>query len=309
MTRLADRVWVANAPVSYGAFEVTVGKHPRVPAAETVLEEVAGAGYRGIDLGPHGYLGLGHELVTRLHRYDLHLAGGFLELPFSMPDEFGHELRELDALLDVLDQTNDQAAPPRPTLSDLVRSVERQRWPGRAARDRSFGLNDSAWGRFAERVQRASDHCRARGYEPSFHHHTASYVEATWEIERLLELTDVNLCLDTGHLLLGWGNPETVLRDWSSRVNHIHLKDAQLDVLERILKEGAPLGAIWEAQAFCPLGRGDVDLDAFLTGLDEVDYRGWIVVEQDVVLEADDDLPQAIRDQRGNRKWLRERGI
>jgi inosose dehydratase len=48
---------------------------------------------------------------------------------------------------------------------------------------------------------------RSRGLEPSFHHHAGSYVEAPWEIERLLELTDVGLLLDTGHLAVGGGDP------------------------------------------------------------------------------------------------------
>jgi hypothetical protein len=36
-------VRVANAPCSYGAFEITVGVLPNVPAAEDVLAAIAGA--------------------------------------------------------------------------------------------------------------------------------------------------------------------------------------------------------------------------------------------------------------------------
>ena len=50
---------VANAPVSYGAFEITVGHDPNVPDGISVLDQVAAAGYAGIDLGPVGYLGSG----------------------------------------------------------------------------------------------------------------------------------------------------------------------------------------------------------------------------------------------------------
>jgi hypothetical protein len=60
---------VANAPVSYGAFELTVGHDPNVPDGATVLDRVAAAGYDGIDLGPVGYLGdreqLGELLAER----------------------------------------------------------------------------------------------------------------------------------------------------------------------------------------------------------------------------------------------------
>ena len=48
---------VANAPCSYGAFEITIGRLPNVPDALDVLESMAEAGYEGTELGPPGYLG------------------------------------------------------------------------------------------------------------------------------------------------------------------------------------------------------------------------------------------------------------
>jgi hypothetical protein len=43
-----DRAIVlASAPVSYGAFEITVGIDPNVPDGLSVLDQVAEAGYRG----------------------------------------------------------------------------------------------------------------------------------------------------------------------------------------------------------------------------------------------------------------------
>src|SRR4029079_15090817 len=61
-----SRIVVANAPISYGAFEVTVGIDPNVPDGLQVLDQVAAAGYAGIDLGPVGYLGTGEELGEHL---------------------------------------------------------------------------------------------------------------------------------------------------------------------------------------------------------------------------------------------------
>jgi inosose dehydratase len=81
------KLTIANAPISYGAFELTVGIDPNVPDAEFVLNEVSGAGYAGIDLGPVGYLGNGPELAERLASRNLGLAGAYLEFPFSKPDQ------------------------------------------------------------------------------------------------------------------------------------------------------------------------------------------------------------------------------
>lgn len=298
---------VANAPVSYGAFEITVGVDPHVPEPLTLLEWVQAAGYAGIDLGPVGYLGDPTNLAARLGDRELGLAGGYLELPFSQPDQLAPAMAELDALLDTFDSVAGLGPAPKPTLADAG-SPDRARYPGRAALDRSVGLDDAAWKRFADGLARAVERCRERGYDPTFHHHTATYIEAQWEIERLLEISDVGLCLDTGHLLLGRGEPITAIRDWAGRINQVHLKDARLDRLEEIVSEAAPVQEIWRRKAFCALGDGDIDVDRVLTALTEIGYSGWLVVEQDVLPDPADPEQPAI-DQRRNRDFLRARGL
>lgn len=301
-------VVVANAPCSYGAFEITVGIEPNVPEAVELLDHVHDAGYAGIDLGPVGYLGLGEELQRRLRDRRLGLAGGYMGLPFAEPDALTEALPQLEALLDVFDLVPDSQPKPKPTLADAGSEV-RSRFPGRAALDRSVSWDDAGWRRFAEGLARAADRCRERGYEPTFHHHTATYVEAHWEIERMLELTDVGLCLDTGHLLLGRGEPVKAIRDWGERINHFHLKDARLDVLHQIVEEAAPVQAIWRRRAFCGLGQGDVPVDAVLDELRAIGYEGWLVVEQDLILAPDESVQPVYAEQTANREYLRARGL
>ncbi|HEU4977070.1 MAG TPA: sugar phosphate isomerase/epimerase [Baekduia sp.] len=304
----AERITVANAPCSYGAFEITVGIDPNVPEPLELLDAVADAGYAGIDLGPVGYLGEGDELRERLAQRGLGLAGGYLELPYSQPERLKEELPQLEALLDTFDLVAGDGLKPRPTLADAG-SPERSALPGRSAIDPSVGWDDAGWRRFADGLARVVDRCRERGYEPTFHHHTATYVEAQWEIERMLELTDVGLCLDTGHLLLGRGDPVSAIREWGDRINHFHLKDARLEVLEGIVAESAPVEAIWRRLAFCRFGEGDVAIDEVLAALDDIEYAGWLVVEQDIIPDPASPPGAAARDQAANREYLRARGI
>ena len=302
---------IANAPCSYGAFEITVGIDPNVPPGVELLDAVSGAGYAGIDLGPLGYLGDASDLPERLHSRDLALAGGYFEVAFSEPDQLPDELKRLDQLLDVFDATANGSPstrpPARPTLAD-VGSESRRNYPGRAQGDHGLGWDDAGWARFADTMARLLERCRARGYEPTFHPHTATYVEAPWEIDRLLSETDASVCLDTGHLLIGGGDPVQAVRDWGARINHVHLKDAKLAVIDEIVSDRAPVRAIWERGAFCRLGSGDVALDDVLDQLRAHDFRGWLVVEQDIFPDpADPQKP--VTDQQLNREYLRERGL
>jgi inosose dehydratase len=302
-----DGIVLANAPVSYGAFEITVGIDPNVPDPLTLLDWIHAAGYDGVDLGPLGYLGDTDTLSARLAERELGLVGGYLELPFSEPGRIAAELANLDALLDIFDTVSGQGLAPKPTLADAGSEI-RSRYPGRAALDRSVGLDDAGWAQFAEGLAAAVARCRERGYDPAFHHHTATYIEAQWEIERLLEVSDVGLCLDTGHLLLGRGDPITAIREWADRINHVHLKDARLDRLEEIVAEAAPVQEIWRRKAFCALGDGDIEIAGVLEALGEIGYSGWLVVEQDVLPDPENPNEPA-EDQRRNREYLRGHGL
>ncbi|MDP8958585.1 MAG: sugar phosphate isomerase/epimerase [Actinomycetota bacterium] len=301
---------VANAPVSYGVFEMTVGRRPNLPDAGEVLTAVAEAGYEGIDLGPLGFLGRGQELRDRLAHFGLALAGGYVAMRFTDPEGFRDDLGPLEETLDVFEAVGSaqEGWLPRPTLADAG-SPERAANPGRGRDLHEIGLDGEGWARLADGVQEAAARCRKRGFQPTFHHHACSYVEAPHEIERLLELTDVGLCLDTGHLLLAGGDPVAALAEWAGRIDHLQVKDARLAVLEEVVREQAGMEAVWERGAFCELGTGDLDVEGFLAGVEGMGFSGWMVVEQDRIPAPDEPIERAAQAQHRNRAFLAARGF
>ena len=304
------RIVVANAPVSYGAFELTVGIDPNVPDGVSVLDEVAAAGYSGIDLGPVGYLGDDTELGERLAARQLGLAGAYLELPYADHEALGRAMPALDSILDTFDAVAPYRVgpPPRPTLADSGSDFRRAH-PGRAVDDHSIGLDADAWQRFGRGLSDVVERCRDRGYEPTFHHETGTWVEAPWEIERVLDLTDIGLCLDTGHLLLGGGDPVAAIGAWSSRINQVHLKDARRSVMKEIAADGGQAAEIWSREAFPALGQGDLDVDGATAALAAIGYGGWLVVEQDTLPRTRERFERAAADQRANRQFLTRHGL
>ncbi|MBB5778118.1 TIM barrel protein [Nonomuraea jabiensis] len=297
------RVKVANAPVSFGVFELATEPPPL--SADEMVRALSEAGYEGIDSGPIGYLGTGSGLADRLAGNGLLLAGGWVDLPYSEAAAYESGLPALEAALDVF-----AAAPPapegfgpRPTLA-CSGSPERFARPGGSVP----GLAASEWAGYAARVQDATDRCRERGLEPAFHHHLGTYVETPDDVERLLELTDVQLCLDTGHLLLAGGEPVSALRDWSDRVGHVHIKDGDTKILAQALADGVDLRELMGRGGFAPLGEGELDLPAVVRVLGEIDYAGWVVIEQDT-LPGRRTVAQNIADQAANRRRLEDLGL
>lgn len=105
------------------------------------------------------------------------------------------------------------------------------------------------------------------GCRISFHPHLKSIVETGEELDRLLEHDpDVDVCLDTGHLIAAGTDPLALLRQYGSRVTHVHLKD-------------------WDRhqESFTEIGQGNAGLDfsAFFAELQLQNYLGWVIVERD----------------------------
>ncbi|GAA3119825.1 sugar phosphate isomerase/epimerase family protein [Streptosporangium carneum] len=288
---------VANAPVNFGINRA----HGAPPSPDLLLDALAEVGYEGVDSGPIGYLGTGSGLLDRLARTGMGLAGGQVDLRYDDEDAFAAGLAGLYTALAVFASVPvaDGRFAPRLTLACPPH-------PGRFARGVAPGLPGEAWAEFAARVQEAADRCRDRGIEPVFHHHLGTLVETPEEVERLLDLTDVSLCLDTGHLWLAGGDPVTALRHWGDRIRQVHLKDASRRARDRERAAGGDLAAVIAGDAFPALGAGEVDLPGVLRELRG--YEGWLVVEQDAPGPGQD-VGRVLADQRANRIWLRAHGL
>ncbi|MGW9631719.1 TIM barrel protein [Agromyces sp. NPDC055520] len=293
----------ANAPVSYGVFELSP-PDVELPDGEQLATWVAEAGYEGIDLGPVGLFGDRHGLPELLERHGLALAGGWVDLPFAgSDDDFERAFADLAPTLELFAAAAAVAPDraPKPTLADSG-SPERKARPGGAP---ELELDDARWAVFTARVQRVADLIRAAGLEPTFHHHASTYIETPREIDRFLADTDVDLTFDTGHLLVGGGDPVTDFPRWADRINHVHLKDADRSVLATAAGSADPMRDIWQRRVFVALGEGDLEVDRIVDAIVDSGYDGWLVVEQDVILQGADDVARARADQVANRERLR----
>lgn len=296
---------VANAPCSWGMFELTTGAEG--PSGDQVLDEMALAGFAGTELGDWGFLPSDpQELRAALSKRGLALVGGFVPVALARADahEEGRELALRTARLMA------QVAPDAFIVlsDDCGKVAEREACAGRITAEQ--GLSDADWltfARGADLIARAV--AEETGVRTVFHPHCAGYVETPGEIDRLLDLTSpelVGLCLDTGHYCYGGGgDPALVARRAGDRLWHVHFKDCQPAVAAAARREQVPYMEAVRRGVFCELGTGQVDFAAVLAVLRERDYRGWIVVEQDVLPGMGTPLESARR----NRAFLQTLGL
>src|SRR5579864_395672 len=121
----------------------------------------------------------------------------------------------------------------------------------------------------------------------AFHPHAGTAVESRQSVERLLSTTDVDLCLDTGHLYLGGADPVHIASAAGRRISHVHLKDVALKCAARVRSGELSYAEGVRNGLYVPLGQGGIDIEAVIGRLQAAGYQGWFVLEQDTALTAE----------------------
>jgi inosose dehydratase len=292
------QVEIATAPDSFG---VWFAKDDRQIDWRRYLDEAAAAGYRWTELGPLGYLPVdARVLAAELEARGLRACGQVVMLTLEDPRVWPDLEREIEAVGTLL-----QALGARHLI--LIDAMSTDLHTGARVQPRE--LDEAAWGRLVETVLRAARVAHdLYGLRLSFHPHAETHVETEAQIERLLAESDpdlVRLCLDTGHHLYAGGDPIGFMRKHHDRVDYLHIKSVDPAVLAAARREPLPFSAAVARDVFCELERGAVDFSRFGELLREVDFQGFVVVEQDMYpAPADKPLPIA----RANRDYLRQLG-
>ncbi len=253
--------------------ELRLGTKP-----DLILDEIARLGYEGCQLG----LGFpqGAELVGALSSRNLRLAEVYASLPAS---EAGPPPGALEVGLERLRLLVEGQGGVLSVALDL--SPGRLERAGLAGAPDTPRLTEEGWDRLAAVLHEVARATQDAGKRLAFHPHAGTFVETPAEAERLLDATDpglVSLCLDVGHWLVGGGDPVAALRTYGERVTHVHLKDVDPRVLDRLRRgELESFNAAVNARLFTELGAGELDLLGCLRALADRRYTGWLMVEQD----------------------------
>jgi inosose dehydratase len=290
---------IGVGPVSFGVYG---GIDDLATSPKALLGAASAAGYGGMELGPPGFFGSAQATRSAFAEHGLQVAGAYVPIHFGGTDvAFRADLLSMQRTLDELCAGED---PPGLAILADEGSPELLLNPARDPRDRRLALDDDGWLRLADRVTDALALAEAAGVSGSFHPHISTYVESAWEVERLLETTPVGLTLDTGHFQLAGADPTAFASRYRDRLNHVHVKDVRVNVLERAKAMQRTDFDLWWGDVSTPLGEGDVDLVTFLERLHAQGYDGWLVVEQDRLPLGRDPIEPVIEAQAHNRRWL-----
>ena len=272
MRRTPSRV--AGAPVSWGVNEVPGWGHQM--GAERVLDEAASLGLSAIEAGPEGFLPDDPDDAARmLGEQDLGQVGGFVPVVL-------HRAKCRERELAAVERQAAFFAAAGGEVLIVAASTGREGYE-------EGGLDEGSWEELFGGLASVGEIGARHGLSVAVHPHFGTVIERRHHVERFLEGCETALCLDTGHLMLGGDDPVRVAEVAAHRVGIVHLKDVDRRLADRVAAGELGYEEAVRGGVFKPLGSGDVDVERVIELLEESGYRGWYVLEQDVML---DDEPQ-----------------
>jgi inosose dehydratase len=272
------RLHLGSCPDSWG---VWFADDPRQTPWPRFLDELAGVGYRWLELGPYGYLPTGAaHLADELARRDLNVSAGTMH-------GYSGLHRPSDAA-EVLARTRPVAA-----LTAALGARDLVFVPVPGYRDDSTGaylepgtLDDDGWKTLVRSTNELGRMLAEEyGLRLQFHHHADSYVETRSQIDRLLAETDprfVSLCLDTGHLAYGGGDAAALLTDHPARIGYLHIKQMDPAIVARARGEDLAFGQAVAMGVSCEPPAGVPDVPSVVAALRERGTDTFVIVEQDM---------------------------
>jgi inosose dehydratase len=300
-----SKLLVGNAPCSWGTleFEGTGGEQI---GFSRMLDELAETGYTGTELGDWGYMPTDPAaLRAELDNRQLVMLGAFVPVALKEPSALPGGIASAVETARLLAAVASDPAPYLVLADDNGSVSERTQLAGRITAAQKLSLDQ--WRTFASGAEAvASAVMSETGLKTVFHHHCAGYVETHDEIATLLDLTDPSsfgLVFDTGHYTYGSGGMDAVeaLESFRERIWYIHLKDCHPEVETQARANGWDYFDALRHGVFCELGKGSVDFPRLLRRLSEWDYKGYMLVEQDVLPGMGSPKESARR----NREYLR----
>jgi inosose dehydratase len=280
---------LATGPVTWG---VDFADTPTNPPWSQVLDDIAGSDVDALELGPIGYL---PEDTAALHR---ELEARSLTAVGSFIFDDLHDSTKGPELLKVATRTAEWIAGSGGEVLVIIDKPGPERVATAGRSNAAQRLPAASWSTMIDTIKRIAEIGEQHGLVPTVHPHAGGYLEFEDEIDALLDDTELALCPDTGHLAYAGITPEDAIARYGNRIQHMHLKDIDGNVLARVHAEALDFWAAIAAGVFCPLGDGIVNLTAVEKALSGIDYRGFATIEQDRVPGSGtplDDLDRCLR--------------
>lgn len=172
---------------------------------------------------------------------------------------------------------------------DFLQPLGSDHWKVNMGRRPPGGPSDDQLKRLANTLNEIGRQTIAMGIRLAPHPHIWGPLERERDMRRAMELTDpkyVWMTADTGHLVLGGGDPAQIINDYFPRIAEVHLKDTYAKYRGNTSTPTEEEHRV--ASVYHNLGGGGVDFPAVFKVLRDRHYKGWAIFDLDGPRKGDD---------------------
>ena len=142
-------------------------------------------------------------------------------------------------------------------------------------------LEKEEWNSYSSKINELSNRLMDEGMPISYHEHMGTIIQSEEDVDRFMESTNDNtfLLYDTGHLMFAEADYQRVLKNYISRINHVHCKDIRKDIFLNSLKNDLSFRNSFLKGVFTVPGDGCIDYNPLIKVLYESNYKDWLIIE------------------------------
>jgi inosose dehydratase len=266
-----------NPDILYGTTSsIWRGQHDTVWA----VKRIAALGLQGIE--PYG------DGIEKYRKNPLELKKIFDDAGITFIDASNGEVGQSTNYIDP-DKIPKTIADHVAFARDFLQPLGSDHWKVNMGQRPQGGPSDEQLKRLANTLNEIGRQTIAMGIRLAPHPHIWGPLEREKDMRRTMELTDpkyVWMTADTGHLVLGGGDPAKIISDYFPRVAEVHLKDTYAKYRGNTSTPTQEEHRV--ASVYHNLGGGGVDFPAVFKVLRDRRYKGWAIFDVDGPRKGDD---------------------
>ena len=266
-----------NPDILYGTTSSIWGKqHDTVWA----VKRIAALGLQGIE--PYG------DGIEKYRKNPLELKKIFDDAGITFIDASNGEVGQSTNFIDP-DKIPKTIADHVAFARDFLQPLGSDHWKVNMGQRPPGGPSDEQLKRLADTLNTIGHQTIEMGIRLAPHPHIWGPMEREKDMRRAMELTDpkyVWMTADTGHLVLGGGDPAQIISDYFPRIAEVHLKDTYAKYRGNTSTPTQEEHRV--ASVYHNLGGGGVDFPAVFKVLRDKHFKGWAIFDVDGPRKGDD---------------------
>ncbi len=271
------KIEIGTCPCSWGVWYAD--GLPSGVKWDVYLDQAAKAGYKALELGPLGFIpGDAKKIDEEVKKRGMYICSGTGCYPLETYNNVDALITDSKELLDTVRNLGAEYLVFMDSSNVGRLGKNKNNWDNKKFTD------------IYELVKNYNNYVKNEyGLKIVFHPHVKTTVEYEKEIIELMECSEVDLCFDTGHHAYANGSTEmgdmsaiNFIKKYADKIKYLHFKNVDPFIIKKVKQENLDADEAFDLDVMCDLKNGIIDFVTLKNTLEEINFNGIGIIEQDM---------------------------